>query len=134
MSLQPGTRLGKYEILSALGAGGMGEVFRAPDTKLGREVAIKVVSEEFFRDEERLRRFQREAKILASLNHPNIASIYGLEQSDEAHFLVLELVPVETLAERIVRRLFPSRKLSILRRRLQRLWRKPTRGESSTGT
>ena len=79
------------------------EVYRARDGKLGRDVAIKVLPDEFARDTERLRRFQREAKVLASLNHPNIASIYGLEQSESTHYLVLELVPGETLAERIAR-------------------------------
>ena len=79
------------------------EVYRARDGKLGRDVAIKVLPEEFAENEERLRRFQREAKVLASLNHPNIASIYGLEQSGSIHYLVLELVPGETLAERISR-------------------------------
>ena len=80
-----------------------GEVYRARDGKLGRDVAIKVLPDEFARDAERLRRFQREAKVLASLNHPNIASIYGLEQSEGTHYLVLELVPGETLAARIAR-------------------------------
>ena len=79
----------------------MSEVYRARDTKLGRDVAIKVLPDEFAHDTERLRRFQREAKVLASLNHPNIASIYGLEQSGSTHYLVLELVPGKTLAERI---------------------------------
>ena len=81
----------------------MGEVYRARDGKLGRDVAIKVLPDEFARDTERLKRFQREAKVLASLNHPNIAAIYGLEHSDDTHYLVLELVPGETLAERIAR-------------------------------
>ena len=103
MSLSPGTKLAHYEILEPIGKGGMGEVYRARDGKLGRDVAIKVLPEEFAKDEERLRRFQREAKVLASLNHPNIASIYGLEQSESTHYLVLELVPGETLAERISR-------------------------------
>ena len=80
MSLSPGTTLGPYLITAPLGVGGMGEVYRARDTKLDREVAIKVLPEEFARDEERLLRFEREAKLLASLNHPNIASIYGLER------------------------------------------------------
>jgi serine/threonine protein kinase len=79
MSLTVGTRLGAYEILSALGAGGMGEVFRARDTRLDREVAIKVLPELFVSDPERVARFQREAKTLAALNHPHIAQIYGLE-------------------------------------------------------
>ena len=103
MSLQAGHKLAHYEILEPIGKGGMGEVYRARDGKLGRDVAIKVLPDEFAQDEERLRRFEREAKVLASLNHPNIASIYGLEQSDETHYLVLELVPGETLAERISR-------------------------------
>ena len=103
MSLSPGHRLAHYEILEPIGKGGMGAVYRARDGKLGRDVAIKVLPDEFAQDTERLRRFQREAKVLASLNHPNIASIYGLEQSESTHYLVLELVPGETLAERIAR-------------------------------
>ena len=103
MSLSPGHKLAHYEILEPIGKGGMGEVYRARDGKLGRDVAIKVLPDEFAKDEERLRRFRREAKVLASLNHPNIASIYGLEQSGSIHYLVLELVPGETLAERISR-------------------------------
>jgi serine/threonine protein kinase len=101
MALSAGTRLGLYEILSPLGVGGMGEVYRARDTRLGREVAIKVLPEPFARDQERLARFQREARLLASLNHPNIGAIFGLEESDGIRFLVLELVPGQTLAERI---------------------------------
>src|SRR5262245_38787794 len=101
MPLAPQTRLGFYEILAPLGAGGMGEVYRARDSKLGREVAIKVLPQEFSRDPERLARFEREARVLASLNHPNIAAIYGLEQSDGVPFLVLELVPGFTLSERL---------------------------------
>jgi serine/threonine protein kinase len=97
MNLEPGTRLGLYEIRSALGAGGMGEVYRACDTKLDREVAIKVLPEAFARDAERVARFQREAKVLASLNHPNIAAIHGFDESDGIRFLVLELVEGETL-------------------------------------
>jgi len=98
MPLSAGTRLGLYEVLP-LGAGGMGEVYRASDTKLGREVAIKVLPETFARDPERMARFEREARLLAALNHPNIAAIYGLEQSEGAPFLVLELAPGATLAE-----------------------------------
>ena len=81
MPLGPGTRLGPYEIQSALGAGGMGEAYRARDTKLGRDVALKVVAESFAHDPERVARFQREAQLLASLNHPHIATIYGLEEA-----------------------------------------------------
>src|SRR6202046_2513981 len=99
MPLFPGTCLGAYEILASLGAGGMGEVYRAKDTKLEREVAIKVLPEAVARDPERLARFEREAKVLASLNHPNIAQIYGVEESSGVRALVMELVPGETLAE-----------------------------------
>jgi len=101
MPLHPGSRLGAYEILSPLGAGGMGEVYKARDPRLGREVAIKVLLQEFARDPERLARFEREARVLASLNHPNIAAIYGFENVDGVPFLVLEYVPGQTLAELI---------------------------------
>ncbi len=103
MAILPGRRLGPYEILSAIGAGGMGEVYQAHDTKLGRDVAIKVLPEAFAHDAERLSRFQREAKMLAALNHPNIATIFGLEHSDGVQYLVMELVSGETLQERIKR-------------------------------
>ncbi len=100
MSLQPGSRLGSYEVTALIGQGGMGEVYRAHDTKLGRDVALKVLPDLFADDPERLARFQREARVLASLNHPNIASIYGLEEQDGVRALVLELVEGPTLAER----------------------------------
>ena len=96
-----GSRLGSYEILAAIGAGGMGEVYRARDAKLGRDVAIKVLPASFARDAERMARFEREAKVLASLNHPNIAAIYGFEDSSGVHALVMELVEGPTLADRI---------------------------------
>ena len=99
MPLAAGTRLGQYQILAPIGAGGMGEVYRASDTKLGREVAVKVLPEAFARDPERLARFEREARLLAALNHANIAAIYGFEKADGVPFLVLELVPGPTLAE-----------------------------------
>ena len=108
MSLSPGSKLAHYEILEPIGKGGMGEVYRAKDSKLGRDVAIKVLPDEFSRDKERLARFKREAKVLASLNHPNIAAIYGLEESERTHYLVLELVEGETLAERISRGPIPA--------------------------
>jgi serine/threonine-protein kinase len=95
--------LSHYAIVEQIGRGGMGEVYRALATQLGREVAIKVLAEAFSKDSERLARFEREARLLASLNHPNIATLYGLEQSGEIRFLVMELVPGETLAERIAR-------------------------------
>lgn len=97
MPLTAGITLGTYEILSPLGKGGMGEVYRAKDTKLDREVAIKVLPIAFARDPERLARFEREAKALASLNHPNIATIYGLEESPDGKAIVMELVDGATL-------------------------------------
>lgn len=103
MSIEPGTKLAHYDVLDLIGKGGMGEVYRATDSKLGRDVAIKVLPEEFSQDADRLARFQREAKVLASLNHASIAAIYGLEESEGVHFLVLELVEGETLEERIAR-------------------------------
>jgi serine/threonine-protein kinase len=102
-SVQQGTRLGRYEILSTLGRGGMGEVWRARDTKLERDIAIKMLPEPFARDAQRLARLQREARLLASVSHPNIAVLYDLEQADDATFLALELVEGETLAERLIR-------------------------------
>jgi len=99
--MTPGTKVGPYEITAAIGAGGMGEVYRAHDPKLGRDVAIKVLPEAFALDAERMARFQREAKVLASLDHPNIASIYGLEDSGGTRALVMQLVEGPTLADRI---------------------------------
>src|ERR1043165_5273870 len=93
MRLAPGTHLGPFEVSSRLGAGGMGEVYRARDTKLGRDVAIKILPEAFANDPARMARFEREAQMLASLNHPNIAAIYGIEQGA----LVMELVEGEDL-------------------------------------
>src|SRR5215470_16617455 len=101
MALTSGTHVGSYEIVSAIGAGGMGEVYRARDSKLGRDVAIKVLPEAFARDADRMARFQREAKVLASLDHPNIASIFGLEDSGSTPALVMQLVEGPTLADRI---------------------------------
>jgi serine/threonine protein kinase len=103
MSVDVGTRLGSLEIIALLGKGGMGEVYRARDTKLKREVAIKILPDEFARDPERVIRFQREAEVLASLNHPNIAGIYDVEEASGLRYLVLELVEGETLADRIAR-------------------------------
>src|SRR5450830_7415 len=103
MRVAPGSRLGAYEILDPLGAGGMGEVWRARDTRLQRDVAIKFLPEAFAQDADRLARFTREAHVLASLNHPNIAAIYSFEEIDGVRFLVLELVSGETLKQRIVR-------------------------------
>jgi serine/threonine protein kinase len=107
MPLTPGTRLGSYEIVGPLGAGGMGEVYRARDTKLARDVALKILPEAFAADPERLARFEREARTLASLNHPHIAHIYGFEQSGPTSALVMELVEGEDLAQRIARGAIP---------------------------
>jgi Tol biopolymer transport system component len=108
MPLAPGSRLGPYEITAAIGAGGMGEVFRARDPRLGRDVAIKVLPEVFAADRERMARFEREAKVLASLNHPNIAAIYGFEEAGATRALVLELVEGATLADRIEQGAIPA--------------------------
>ena len=101
MPLSSGQTLTHYKILEPIGAGGMGEVYRAQDTRLEREVAIKVLPEDLADDEERLRRFEREAKTLASLNHPNVAGIHGVDQVGDVRFLALELVPGEDLAARL---------------------------------
>src|SRR5438309_556698 len=101
MLLAAGTRLGAYEIVSSLGAGGMGEVYRARDVNLGRFVALKVLPDLFAHDDERCARFLREAQILAALNHPNIAAIYGWEHSSEKPALVMELVEGKPLSEHI---------------------------------
>src|ERR1700676_4598005 len=104
MTLATGTKLGSYQITAPIGAGGMGEVYQAHDTKLGRDVAIKVLAEAYAHDADRLSRFQRDAKMLASLNHPNIATIFGLENSDGGtSYLVMELVAGETLPDRVNR-------------------------------
>ena len=110
MTLVPGTRLGPYEVLAPLGAGGMGEVYRARDSRLGRDVAIKALPPAFAQDAERLARFEREARLLASLNHPNIAGIHGLEEVAGARYLVLEFVDGETLAARLARGALPRRR------------------------
>ena len=112
MPLSAGIKLGAYEILDQLGVGGMGEVYRGRDGRLRREVAIKILPEAFARDPERLARFEREARMLALLNHPGIAAIYGFEQVEGVPFLVLEYVPGQ-----ILKVLWRSR----------RLWRSPTR-------
>jgi serine/threonine protein kinase len=107
MTLIPGTRLGPYEITGQIGAGRMGEVYRATDTKLDRDVAIKVLPDSFAGDPDRIARFQREAKTLAALNHLNIAQIHGLEDADGITGLVMELVEGPTLADRIAQGAIP---------------------------
>src|SRR6516164_533780 len=103
MSFSAGTRIGPYEITSPLGEGGMGVVYRAIDTKLGRDVAIKALPDAFANDPDRLQRFQREAQVLASLNHPNIAQIYGLEETSNTRCIVMELVEGQTHQDRLKR-------------------------------
>ncbi|HUE88191.1 MAG TPA: serine/threonine-protein kinase [Vicinamibacterales bacterium] len=114
--LTPGHRLGQYEIKALIGHGGMGEVYRARDTKLGRDVAIKVLPALFANDPERLGRFEREARTLASLNHPNIAQIHGVEDAASTRAIVMELVEGEDLAQRMARGpIAPAEALAIAR-------------------
>src|SRR5262245_63553541 len=103
MTLSEGSRLGVYEILALLGTGGMGEVYRARDLKLGREVAIKVLPEAFAQDPARVARFEREARMLAAVNHPTIAAIYGAEEDGDVRYIVMELVEGDTLGECLTR-------------------------------
>src|SRR5262245_57859937 len=117
MALTPGSRIGAYEIVSAIGAGGMGEVYRARDTKLQRDVALKTLLASFVTDPDRLARFQREAQLLAALNHPNIAHIYGFQEGTPS-FLVLEYVGGETLADRITRGPIPWKESVALARQI----------------
>ena len=107
MSLTPGTRLGIYEVTAKIGEGGMGEVYQAHDTTLDRDVALKVLPEAFTAAPDRLARFQREAQVLASLHHPNIGAIYGLEAAGDTQALVLELIEGPTLADRIAEGAIP---------------------------
>jgi serine/threonine protein kinase len=107
VSLPPGARFGSYQITAPVGAGGMGEVYRATDTRLKRQVAIKMLPEALASDVDRLARFQREAEVLASLSHPNIAAVYGLERVDGVSALVMEFVEGTTLADRIAQGTIP---------------------------
>src|SRR6478672_9240683 len=101
MALTSGTKLGPYEIQSSIGAGGMGEVYRARDTRLSREVAIKVLPEAFARDQDRLQRFEYEARLLSTVNHPNILAIHDVGREGDLHYLVSELLEGQTLRERM---------------------------------
>ena len=132
MSVANGTRIGVYEIQAAIGAGGMGEVYRARDTRLQRDVALKMLPDAFASDQERLARFEREARTLASLNHPHIASVHGFEESGGLHALVMELVEGPTLAERIARARCRSTRRSRWRCRSPTPWKPRTNRESST--
>jgi serine/threonine protein kinase len=131
VTLTPGTRLGPYEVIGSLGAGGMGEVYRATDTNLDRQVAIKILPDLFAHDPDRLARFEREAKTLASLNHPNIAQIYGLEKGDGIRALVMELVEGPTLADRIAQGPIPIDVVAF--RRLDRVHRRAPRRQHVVG-
>jgi serine/threonine-protein kinase len=125
-------RLGPYEILSALGAGGMGEVYRARDTKLNRDVAIKVLLPAVANDPDRLVRFSREAQVLAALNHPNIGAIYGLEDRGDVRALVMELVEGPTLSDRIAKARSRSKRHCRSRSRSPRRSKPPTSRGSFT--
>jgi serine/threonine-protein kinase len=118
LALTPGTRLGVYAITAQIGEGGMGQVFRATDTKLNRDVALKVLPDSFANDADRLARFTREAQTLAALNHPNIAGIYGIEESDGVRALVMELVEGEDLSQRIARRAIPLEEALLIARQI----------------
>ena len=133
MALFIGSRLGPYEIVSAIGAGGMGEVYRARDRSLKRDIALKILPDSLSADVERLARFQREAEVLASLNHPNIAAIYGLENAEGVKALVMELVEGEDLAERIARGPTPLDEALPIVKQIARRWRRRTSKASSTG-
>ena len=132
MALTSGTKLGPYEIVAPLGAGGMGEVYRARDSRLGREVAIKVLPSSFCRDLDRLRRFEQEARAASALNHPNILAVYDIGMHDGAPYLVTELLEGATLRDRLMqRRCCLLARQSITRSRLRMDWRRRMTRESS---
>ena len=132
MSLAPGTRIGPYEVAGPLGAGGMGEVYRATDTKLKRQVAIKILPPSLAADADRLARFQREAEVLASLNHPHIAAIYGLEESAGLTALVMELVEGDDLSQRIARGAIPLDEALPIAKQIAERWKPRTSRGSFT--
>ena len=134
MPLETGTRIGAFEIVAAIGAGGMGEVYRARDTRLGRDVALKILPEAVATDPARLARFRREAQLLAALNHPRIAAIYGIEESDGQVALALELVSGDDLSARSRAGPSPSMTPSPSRGRSPRVSRPRTSAASSTVT
>ena len=134
MALAPGTILGQYEIRSPLGAGGMGEVYRAHDTRLDREVAIKVLPESLTTDPDRLRRFEQEARAAAALNHPNILAVYQMATHEGVSYMVPELLDGETLRERLRPGPVPLRKAMITPGRSRTAWRRRTTRASSIAT
>ena len=134
MALTVGSRLDHYDVTALIGQGGMGQVYQATDTNLDRQVAIKVLPAAFSSDPDRLARFEREAKVLASLNHPNIGAIYGLEKSGDTRALVLELVAGPTLADRIAQGRSQLMRLSRSPSKSRRRWKPRTSTVSSTVT
>ena len=135
MSISAGTRLGPYEILAPIGAGGMGEVYRARDPRLGRDVAIKVLPASFSQDPDRLRRFEQEARAAGVLNHPNITAVYDIGTHDGAPYVVQELLEGETLRAPLGRGRAPAAQGDRLRAPDRaRAWPRRTRRASSTGT
>ena len=134
MALSAGTRIGTYEVIALLGSGGMGEVYRARDSKLQRNVAIKVLPAAFTLDRERLARFEREAQLLAQLHHPNIASVFGLEESSGVRALVMELVDGEDLSTRIERGPIPLDDALPIAKQIAEALKPLTSTESSTAT
>ena len=134
MTLAAGTRLGPYEILTPLGAGGMGEVYRARDTRLAREVAVKVLPEDVSSDPERLRRFEREARAVSALSHPNIVTIFEVSRVDSTSLIVMELVEGKTVRELAAGLRSPSARFSRSLLRLPRAWPRLTPPGSSIGT
>ena len=127
MALTIGTTIGHYDVTALLGEGGMGQVWQATDTQLNRQVALKILPDAFAADPDRLARFTREAQILASLNHPNIAAIYGIEQSDDTRALVLELVEGPTLADRISKGPIPVDETLPIAKQIAEALERPTR-------
>ena len=134
MSLTAGTKLGQYEIRATLGAGGMGEVYRAHDTRLDREVAIKVLPESLTSDPDRLRRFEQEARAAAALNHPNILAVYQMATHEGVSYMVSELLDGETLRERLRRGPIPCARRLITPCRSRTAWRQRTTRASSIAT
>jgi serine/threonine protein kinase len=134
VALTPGARLGPYDIVAQIGEGGMGQVYRAHDTKLNRDVALKVLPDAFANDSDRLARFTREAQTLASLNHPHIAAIYGLEESDGVRAIVMELVEGEDLSQRIARGPVPLDEALPVAKQIAEALEAPTNRASSTAT
>ena len=134
MPLTPGTRLGPCQILTPIGAGGMGEVFRARDLRLERDVALKVLPEAFAHDAERLRRFRQEARAAGSLNHPNIVAVYDIGESDGATYVITELLEGGTLRDRLTGARFRRAKRSNMRCRWREVWLRPTLRASRIAT